>query len=96
VKPSGLGAFMEPRLFKASKIYSLDGIEHRKIFSSSIIIGVNKSSISASIGEFEEVNRLAKCEVKEPPILFLEDTQTPESSLRKLIALALLLIRVEV
>ena len=77
MKPSGPRAFVEPRQFRALKISSSYGIEHRKTFSSSVMIGVNKSSISASIGEFEEVNRLAKCEVKEPPIFALEDTQIP-------------------
>jgi hypothetical protein len=82
VKPSRPGAFVELRLFKASKTSSLGGIEHKKIFSSLVLIGVNKSSISAAIGEFEELNRLAKCEVKELPISSLEGTQIPESSLR--------------
>jgi hypothetical protein len=38
------------------------------------MIGENKSNISTSIGEFEDVKRLEKCEGKVPPISALEDT----------------------
>jgi hypothetical protein len=96
VNTSKLGALVEPRLFRALKTSSSEGIEHKKMLSSSVMIGVNKSNISASIGEFKEVSKLVKCEVKEPPIFALNDTQIPDSSLRKLMAYALLLKRIEV
>ena len=60
------------------------------------MIGENKSSNLASIGEFKEVKRLEKWAVKFLPIYALEETQSLESSLRKFTALDLLLIRVEV
>jgi tetrahydromethanopterin S-methyltransferase subunit G len=35
MKPSRPRVFVEPRLFRASKTSSLEGIEHKKTFSSS-------------------------------------------------------------
>jgi hypothetical protein len=60
VKPSGLGAFVEPRLSKASKISSSTGMELRRAFSSSVMIGENRFSISGSIGGFVEVKMFVK------------------------------------
>jgi hypothetical protein len=86
---------VEPRLVKASRIYFSVGEELKVTFSSSEMIGENKSRISFSIAGLEEVKRLEKWEIKLPPTSSLEDTQTPDSSFRKFTALALLLIRVD-
>jgi hypothetical protein len=47
-------------LARASEISSLAGGVHRKAFSSSVMMGENRSSISFSMRGFEEVKRLVK------------------------------------
>jgi hypothetical protein len=87
---------VEPRLVKASKISFSAGEELKVMFSSSEMTGEKRSSNSCSISELEEEKRLEKWEMKFPPISSLEDTQTPVSNFKKLTALALLLIKVEI
>ena len=87
---------MEPRLDRASKISFLVGGVLKVMFSSSEMTGEKRSSNSYSIRGLEEVKRLEKWEMKFPPISSFEDTQKPVSNFKKLTALALLLIKVEV
>jgi hypothetical protein len=95
VKPSGPVAFVELRLANASKISSSVGMELRRSFSSSVMMGGNRFCILGSIEGLVEVKIFVKWAEKWSPISVLEDTQTPESSLRKLTAFDLLLIKVE-
>jgi hypothetical protein len=71
-------------------------MEHKETFSSSVMIGDNKSNISRSMRRLEEENKVEKWAEKVPPIATLEDTQSPEFNLRKFTASDFLLIRVEV
>jgi hypothetical protein len=48
VKPSGPGAFVEPRLANASKISYSAGMELSRSFSSSVMMGGNRFCISGS------------------------------------------------
>jgi hypothetical protein len=70
-------------------------MEHKERLSSTEITGENRSSISSSIMGLEVENRFWKWSVKIPPISAHEETQSPALDLRKLMALDLLLMSVE-
>ena len=95
MKPSRPGALEEPRLDKALNTSSYERIEQRNMFSFSMMIEVNKSNISSSVGREEEENRLEKWKTKLSAILALSETQFLSLIFKKFIAFNLLLIRVE-
>jgi hypothetical protein len=96
VKPSRLGALEDPKLERAWITSLSEGMEQRLKVSSAVIIGEKRLSISSTIRMLVEENRFEKWETKVAPIVALSESQDPESILRKLTALDLLLIIVEV
>jgi hypothetical protein len=71
-------------------------MEQRLRNSSSVMTGEKRSSISSEIGGLVEENKFVKWETKVAPIEALSESQEPESVLKKLTALDLLLMIVEV